>query len=160
MILIALGANLPSPAGTPTETLRQALFRLVQRGITVERQSGFYKSAAWPDPSDPPFINAVASVRTELDPVQLLAVLHDIEAEFGRQRGAANAPRSLDLDIVDYDQRVEQGPPELPHPRMHMRLFVLCPLHDVAPAWRHPVLHRSVSELIAALPKAAIERLS
>ena len=159
MILIALGANLPSPAGAPTETLQRALSRLGQRGITVERQSGFYKSVAWPNPADPPFINAVASVRTELDPAQLLAVLHEIEAEFGRRRSAANAPRTLDLDIVDYDQRVEQGHPELPHPRMHTRLFVLCPLRDVAPAWRHPVLHATVSELIAALPPAPMERL-
>lgn len=160
MILIALGANLPSPAGAPTETLRQALFRLAQRSITVEMQSGFYKTAAWPAPGDPPFINAVASVRTELDPAQLLTLLHEIEALFGRRRGAANAPRTLDLDIIDFDQRVEQGPPELPHPRMHKRLFVLCPLRDVAPAWRHPVLHASVGELIAALPPAPIERIA
>jgi len=160
VILIALGANLPSPAGAPTETLKQALSRLGQSIITIERQSGFYKTAAWPDPGDPPFINAVASVRTELDPAQLLAVLHEVEAQFGRRRGAANAPRTLDLDIVDYNQRVEQGPPELPHPRMHTRLFVLCPLRDVAPAWRHPVLHATVSELIAALPPTPIERVS
>lgn len=160
MILIALGANLPSPAGAPTETLRQALFRLAQRSITAERQSGFYKTAAYPDPADPPFINAVASVRTELDPAQLLAGLHEIEAEFGRRRGTPNAPRTLDLDLIDYDQRVEPGPPELPHPRMHTRLFVLCPLRDVAPAWRHPVLGATVSELIAALPQTSIERLS
>lgn len=160
MILIALGANLPSPAGTPTETLRQALFRLAQRGITIETQSGFYKSAAWPDPSDPAFVNAVASVHTELDPAQLLAALHVIEAQFGRRRTRPNGPRTLDLDIVDYDQRVEQGPPELPHPRMHTRLFVLCPLRDVAPAWRHPVLHATVSELIAALPQTPIERIA
>lgn len=160
MILIALGANLPSPAGLPTETLRQALFRLAQRGITIETQSGFYKSGAWPDPSHPPFINAVASVHTELDPAQLLAALHVIEAQFGRRRSVANAPRTLDLDIVDYDQRVERGPPELPHPRMHTRLFVLCPLRDVAPAWRHPVLHATVSDLIAALPQTPIERIA
>ena len=159
MILIALGANLPSPAGTPTETLNRALFRLAEWHITVERQSGFYKSAAWPNPADPPFINAVTKVRTELGPARLLAVLHEIEAQFGRLRGATNAPRTLDLDIIDYDQRVEPGPPELPHPRMHTRLFVLCPLRDVAPAWRHPVLHATVSELIAALPRAPIERV-
>lgn len=157
MILIALGANLASPAGAPTETLSQALLQLAQWGITVEKRSGFYKTAAWPNPTDPSFINAVARVRTELPPSELLTVLHKIEAEFGRRRGAANAPRTLDLDIIDYDQRVEHGPPELPHPRMHMRLFVLRPLRDVAPAWRHPVLHATVSELIAALPATGIE---
>ena len=160
MILIALGANLPSPAGAPTETLRQALFQLAQTGITVETQSGFYKTAAWPNPSDPPFINAVASLHTQLEPEQLLAVLHQIEAQFDRRRGAANAPRTLDLDIVDFDQRVEKGPPELPHPRMHTRLFVLCPLRHVAPGWRHPVLHATVSELIEALPQTPIARIA
>lgn len=160
MILIALGANLPSPAGPPTETLRQALLRLAQRKITVEERSGFYRTDAWPNPADPPFINAVAAVRTDLDAAPLLVALHEIEAQFGRRRGPLNAPRTLDLDLIDYDGRIEQGPPELPHPRMHTRLFVLCPLRDVAPAWRHPVLGATVSELIAALPPATIERVA
>ena len=98
MILIALGANLPSAAGTPRNTLRAALASLGARGITVERQSGFYLSEAWPDPADPPFVNAVASVRTSLPPAELLRVLHEVEAEFGRKPGPRNAPRPLDLD--------------------------------------------------------------
>ncbi len=159
MILIALGASLPSRAGGPADTLRAALTSLGARGITVERQSGFYESPAWPDPSDPPFINAVASVRTELTPADLLRVLHEIEDAFGRQRGRRNAPRTLDLDLVDYDGRVEPGPPELPHPRMASRAFVLLPLRDVAPDWRHPSSGRTVSELIAEAPSAGIKPL-
>jgi len=159
MILIALGANLPSPAGLPAETLIQALSLLVQRDITIERQSGFYRTAAWPNPQDPPFINAVASIRTALPPAQLLRLLHDTEEVFGRERGVANAPRTLDLDIIDYDGRVENGPPVLPHPRMHTRLFVLCPLREIAPDWLHPVSGLSVSQLIAALPASDIRRV-
>jgi len=160
VILIALGANLPSPVGTPAETLKQALLLLAQRAITIEKQSGFYRTPAWPDPEDPPFINTVARIDTRLDPAQLLAVLHETEAMFGRARSVPNAPRTLDLDIIDYDGRVEKGPPELPHPRMQSRLFVLCPLKDVAPDWRHPVSGLTVAELIARLPPDAIQRVT
>ena len=151
MILIALGANLPSAAGAPKDTLRAALASLGARAITVEQQSGFYVSEAWPDPADPPFVNAVASVRTKLSPAELLGVLHEVEAEFGRKPGPRNAPRPLDLDIIDYEGRIEHGHPELPHPRMVDRTFVLVPLRDVAPAWRHPVSGLTIDELIAAL---------
>ena len=107
---------------------------------------------SWPDPSDPPFTNAVAHVQTPLGPARLLQTLHDIEAEFGRIREKQNAPRTLDLDLLDYDGRIETGPPELPHPRLAQRAFVLLPLQDVATGWRHPVSGLAVSELVAAIP--------
>lgn len=151
MILIALGANLASSAGPPEKTLRAALASLGAKGITIERQSGFYQSEAWPNPADPPFVNAVASVRTRLKPAELLQVLQEVEAELGRKRVAHNAPRTLDLDLIDYDHRIEHGDPELPHPRMQDRAFVLIPLRDVAPEWRHPESGRTVDELIADL---------
>jgi 2-amino-4-hydroxy-6-hydroxymethyldihydropteridine diphosphokinase len=160
MILIALGANLPSAKGTPKETIRAALASLGARAITVERQSGFYQSEAWPNPSDPPFVNAVASVRTALTPIELLRVLQEIEAEFGRKPGPRNAPRPLDLDIVDYDGLIAHGDPELPHPRMGTRAFVLVPLREIAPDWRHPISGRTVAELIADLGPAKIARIS
>jgi 2-amino-4-hydroxy-6-hydroxymethyldihydropteridine diphosphokinase len=156
MILIALGANLPSAAGTPKDTLRAALASLGARGITVERQSGFYVSEAWPDPADPPFVNAVASVRTALSPADLLRVLLEVESEFGRKPGPRNAPRPLDLDIVDYQGRIEHGDPELPHPRLGDRAFVLVPLREIAPQWRHPVTGRTVDELISAIGPANV----
>ena len=160
MILIALGANLPSAKGTPKETLRAALASLGARAITVERQSGFYVSDAWPDPSDPPFVNAVASVRTGLSPAELLRTLHEVEAEFGRRPGPRNAPRPLDLDIIDYDHRVDHGDPELPHPRVGDRAFVLVPLRDIAPDWRHPITGQTLGELIADLGPVNITPLT
>jgi 2-amino-4-hydroxy-6-hydroxymethyldihydropteridine diphosphokinase len=153
MILIALGANLPSPVGEPVVTMRAALENLAQRGIKVEYLSPFYRTLAWPDRNDPPFVNAVANVLTQLEPGPLLAALQDVERKFGRTPKVLNAPRTLDLDIIDYEGRIERGPPELPHPRVIARAFVLVPLADVAPHWHHPVSRCTVSELIAALPK-------
>jgi 2-amino-4-hydroxy-6-hydroxymethyldihydropteridine diphosphokinase len=152
MILVALGSNLSSHAGGPAQTLRAALAYLGDKGIAIAAVSRFYRTPAWPDPRDPGFVNAVAHVVTELSPSQLIAVLHEAEAAFGRVRDARNAPRTLDLDILDYDGRVESGPPVLPHPRMETRGFVLVPLRDVAPHWRHPVSGASVEALLAALP--------
>ncbi len=90
-----------------------------------------------------------------------MARLHEVEREFGRVRDVRNAPRTLDLDLLDYDGRVEGGPPVLPHPRIEQRAFVLVPLADVAPLWKHPVSGRNVRALIDALPEHArmIERL-
>ena len=122
-------------------------------------QSGFYRNPAWPDPRDPPFINGVALVSTSLPPAALLDVLHEVEAQFGRTRHAPNAPRTLDLDLLDYNGLVQAGPPSLPHPRMQDRPFVLVPLKDVAPVWHHPVSGQPVADLIAALPPSQIERV-
>ena len=152
MIVIALGANLPSKIGAPRETLRSALAQFSEYGLDVVRVSPFYASRAWPDPNDPAFVNAVAVVETELSASQLLTALHRIEQLFGRERSAKNAPRTLDLDVVDYDGRVEQGPPVLPHPAAQDRAFVLIPLADVAPEWRHPVSGQTVKDLISSLP--------
>ena len=151
MILLGLGANLPSPVGSPAETLRFALAKLADSAIVPITTSNFYVTTAWPNPADPDFVNAVAVIRTSLDPTMLLNQFHAIEEQLGRQRGASNAPRTLDLDLLDYDGRIGAGPPQLPHPRMEKRGFVLLPLAEVAPAWRHPVTHRTVSELIMDL---------
>jgi 2-amino-4-hydroxy-6-hydroxymethyldihydropteridine diphosphokinase len=150
-IFIALGANIPSAAGAPDATLKAALAALEARGVQILNVSGFHQTEAWPDPSDPPFTNAVAQVQTELQPAALLGLLHEVETAFGRQRSRPNAPRTLDLDLIDYQGRVEEGAVELPHPRMAQRLFVLAPLAEIAPGWRHPITGTPIEALIAAL---------
>lgn len=150
-ILIALGANIPSAVGSPEATLRAALAALEALGVRVLNVSAFHKSPAWPDPADPPFTNAVAVIETERQPVALLGLLHEVETAFGRKRSVPNAPRSLDLDLIDYQGRIEKGVVELPHPRMADRRFVLVPLAEVAPGWRHPVSGQTAQALLAAL---------
>lgn len=152
MILIALGANLPSAAGEPPATLAAALAALAEAGVALERRSPWYRSAPVPAGDQPWYVNGVAAVATPLGPDDLLALLHRIEARFGRTRRSRNEPRSLDLDLLDYEGRVRAAAPALPHPRLHQRAFVLLPLRDVAPDWRHPVSGAGVDALIAALP--------
>jgi 2-amino-4-hydroxy-6-hydroxymethyldihydropteridine diphosphokinase len=162
MILLALGSNLESEAGSPAHTLRAAIDHLRAAGIGVPARSGLYASPAWPaERGGPEYRNAVVRLDTTLGPVELLACLHGIEARFGRDR--QNEPRwasrTLDLDLIDYEGRVEAPPagqgPELPHPRAADRAFVLMPLLDVAPDWRHPATGMAGRDLLARLADAA-----
>ncbi|WP_413203500.1 2-amino-4-hydroxy-6-hydroxymethyldihydropteridine diphosphokinase [Rhodospirillum sp. A1_3_36] len=151
MIFIALGANLPGPAGTPQETLSLALSELDREGVSILSLSRWYRSTPVPKSDQPDFINGVAQVKTELAPDGLLATLHRVERRLGRVRSVPNAARCVDLDLIDYGGLVMEGPPILPHPRAAERLFVLEPLRDLAPNWRHPVMGLSVTDLVAGL---------
>jgi 2-amino-4-hydroxy-6-hydroxymethyldihydropteridine diphosphokinase len=113
-----------------------------------------------PPAPQPDYVNGVALLIGEIAPDALLARLQEIERRAGRVRGAPNAPRTLDLDIIAMGGLVRDAPdPVLPHPRAHERAFVLQPLRDVAPHWKHPGLGRSIEELLAALPPQDIRRL-
>ena len=162
-ILIGIGANLTSPLhGPPLQTCIAAVAAIGRAGIAVRRGSAWYESAPVPASDQPRYVNGVALVETGLAPADLLARLHDIEAAFGRVRRARNEARVLDLDLLAYGRRIAAPParPTLPHPRLAERAFVLLPLGEVAPGWRHPVDGRPVDAMIAALaPGQDIRRL-
>jgi 2-amino-4-hydroxy-6-hydroxymethyldihydropteridine diphosphokinase len=170
MILVAIGANLPGPDGTsPIETCRLAAAALdALPGLRLRGLSRWYLTAPVPPSGQPPYVNAVAVLQVEPgavkpDPGVLLATLQAIEAAAGRIRGAPNAARTLDLDIIAMGQGgqlVRTTPdPVLPHPRAHERAFVLVPLLDVAPDWTHPVLRRRARELLRDVPPQGIRPL-
>jgi len=152
MILLGLGANLPSAIGPPAATLAAALDALAAEGVIIRRRSSWYRSAPVPAGDQPWYVNGVVTVATPLDAPSLLALLHRIEERFGRVRRERNEARVVDLDILDYHGAIRAEDPVLPHPRMHERSFVLLPLRELAPDWRHPVSGAALPALLAALP--------
>lgn len=154
MILIGIGANLPGPHGeAPLVTARAAVTALAGiSGLRLGAVSRFWASAPVPASDQPRYVNAVARLDGSAEPASLLARLQAIEAASGRVRGARNAARPLDLDILDMDGILRDSPdPVLPHPRLAERAFVLRPLAEVAPAWRHPRTGAAIGELLAAV---------
>lgn len=146
---MALGCNLPGAYTSREALLEAALEALPEAGLALVARSSWWASAAWPDPSGPGYLNGVAIVSTDFSPAETLAALHRVEAGFGRARGEANAPRTLDLDLIAYGRLVEEGNLVLPHPRAHQRLFVMGPLAELASAWIHPVTGESAFRLAA-----------
>jgi 2-amino-4-hydroxy-6-hydroxymethyldihydropteridine diphosphokinase len=163
MILLGLGANLPSDRyGPPLSTLSAALDALSVDRVALVRRSHWYRSAPLPKLDQPSYVNGVAAVSTRLEPQELLLLLHHVEQRFGRVRRTLNEPRPLDLDLLDYQGLVVEQDCglTLPHPRLHERAFVLEPLREIVPRWRHPVSGTSVDDLIARLPPGQhVERL-
>jgi 2-amino-4-hydroxy-6-hydroxymethyldihydropteridine diphosphokinase len=138
-VVVALGSNLKGPYPDTRALLDAAVARLRSEGLDVLAKSSWWRSSAWPDPNDPPYLNGVVFVRTALDAHAAMAALGRIEEAFGRDRHHANAPRTLDLDLIAYGRLVgDLDGLILPHPRAHRRLFVMGPLAEIAPDWILP----------------------
>ncbi|ETX15730.1 2-amino-4-hydroxy-6-hydroxymethyldihydropteridine pyrophosphokinase [Roseivivax halodurans JCM 10272] len=177
--LVALGGNWPSDAGPPEATLRAALGALAEAGLAVRRVSRFFANPCFPKGNGPDYVNAAAALAPGpggVDPEEVLRRLHSVEARFGRVREERWGGRALDLDLLavgeivlpdlaeqanwrrlPLERQMQEAPRELvlPHPRMQERAFVLVPLLDIAPGWRHPTIGATVSEMCAALPRDA-----
>lgn len=174
--LLALGANLSFDNRGPKESLCLALEQIDQNpGVSVDSVSAWYRTPAFPSGSGPDFVNAAGVLTAEMAPEAMLDLLHGVERGLGRDRLTRWAPRVCDLDLLaagdhvlpdaetqarwmaaDLEAAMAKAPDRLvlPHPRMQERAFVLAPLADVAPGWRHPVLGLTVAEMLAALPEA------
>jgi 2-amino-4-hydroxy-6-hydroxymethyldihydropteridine diphosphokinase len=155
MILIGLGSNLATRRfGGPRANCEAALAALESRGVAVSRRSSWYRSRPVPPSDQPWFVNGVAEVETALGPEDLLQALHEVEAWFGRRRRERNEARVIDLDLLVYHDVVSRPGDHLvlPHPRITERAFVLVPLAELAPDWRHPINGLTARELVARLP--------
>ena len=173
--LIAMGGNMPSGLGGPAETLRAAMDMLLHEGADLVASSGLYSTPCFPAGAGPDYVNGAAVLRFDGGAQEILALLHRVEAAFGRERVRRWGQRTLDLDLIALgaqvlpdvagfeawrdlapDAQTLRAPDQLilPHPRMQDRAFVLVPLAEVAPGWVHPVLGKSVQEMLEALPQA------
>lgn len=177
-VFMAFGANLPLGNMMPRQTVEAALAALAGVGLPPVVVSRFFATPCFPAGAGPDYVNGVAVLEGGAHgPAEVLALLHAVEAEFGRERLHRWAGRTLDLDLLamgaqvlpDADElrrwqdlpaaeQAKQAPDQLilPHPRLQDRAFVLVPLLDVAPNWRHPLSGRNVAEMLAALPAAEV----
>jgi len=151
-ILIAYGSNLSFGASSASQAFAAVVKALQDNGVNMNKISRLWASRAWPDPTQPAYVNAVMAVETALGPSELLSVLHSVERQFGRVRGEPNAPRTVDLDLIAYGRRVigEDGL-SVPHPRAHERGFVMGPLSEILPDWVHPVRQQTARELFKTI---------
>lgn len=155
MIFLGIGANLPSRRfGAPMDTCEAACAALNALGaVDIVARSSWFESAPVPMSDQPWYINGVVQVKTNLTPFDLLQTLHKIEEEFGRVRAERNAPRILDLDILAYDDlHLEGVSPQIPHPRLQDRAFVVLPLAQLVPHWVHPVTREALEDMVKNLP--------
>jgi 2-amino-4-hydroxy-6-hydroxymethyldihydropteridine diphosphokinase len=156
MIILSLGSNLDSSFGNRADNLNLSIAFLEGYGIKVEKKSSFYETPSYPDKSLPKYLNAIIIVKTELPIVDLMSVLIHIESKLERVRSFKNDPRTCDIDIIDFNGEVisykyKDMDLKVPHKELSNRNFVLIPLNEVVPNWRHPVSKVSVSDLIKKL---------
>ena len=161
-IIVAIGGNLHSKNGLhPVEICQEAIKSLKSMSIIVEKQSSWYRSDPIPKSDQPKFFNSVLVASTTLNELDVLNSLHDIEKKFGRIRKNINEARIIDLDLIDYSSKIHDSKDIiLPHPRAHLRRFVMQPLYEIEKNWIHPILKTSVAEILNQLDQQELELFS
>jgi 2-amino-4-hydroxy-6-hydroxymethyldihydropteridine diphosphokinase len=148
---LAIGSNL----GNKITNIEITKFELEKYKIKILKSSSNYVSESWPNPSMPYYVNIIVKIKTSLAPLELLKICNLIELKLGRVRSKKNAPRTCDIDIIDYDEKILNEKDShliLPHPRMNERNFVLLPLFEVNKSWKHPKTKINIVNLINSLP--------
>tara|TARA_B110000196_G_scaffold81240_1_gene69968 strand:- start:175 stop:696 length:522 start_codon:yes stop_codon:yes gene_type:complete len=151
IVYLGIGSNL----GNKRSNIERAKIKLQNYQIKILKCSNNYESESWPDRRNPKFINIIIKINTILSPLNLLKICNIIEIDLGRKRSKKNEPRTCDIDIIDYDQKVlniENKNLILPHPQMSIRNFVLLPLFEIDLTWKHPKSKISIVKLINSLP--------
>ena len=148
---LAIGSNL----GNKINNIEVTKFELERYNIKILKSSSIYISESWPDPDMPNYMNIIIKIETNLVPLELLKICNLIELKLGRVRSQKNAPRTCDIDIIDFDKKILNEKNDkliLPHPRINERNFVLLPLFEIDRSWKHPESKISIVNLINSLP--------
>ena len=164
MIILSLGSNLNSKHGNRFENLELAINLLESYGILLNKKSSFYETPSYPDKKNPKFINLIISVITNLPPIDLISVIFFIEEKIGRKRGKKNDPRTCDIDIIDYNQEIhnfkyKNEQVTIPHNKLSLRNFVLIPLREILPDWKHPKTKEFIETLVKKLSEEDVKSI-
>ena len=157
MIILSLGSNLSSKFGNRFDNLQKAINCLINEGIIIIKQSSFYETPSYPDPKNPKFINITVSIQSNLSAEKLMLLLISLEEKLERERVKKNAPRTCDIDIIDFENKIlnlsfNNLNLTIPHKDLTLRNFVLFPLQEISPNWKHPKTNESIDTLIQNLP--------
>ena len=156
MIILSLGTNLKSKYGDRFNNLKYAISFLENYGISIVKKSSIYETPSYPDENNPKFLNIIISIKTNLSPQDLMKILLEIKNKFDRKRINKNDPRTCDIDIIDYNGKILDFNYRdlhliIPHKELSLRNFVLFPLQEILPHWKHPKTKENISDLIEQL---------
>ena len=152
MIFLNIGSNLDSKKGNRFFNLKEALKLIKLEDIKIIKKSSIYETPSYPNKKNPKFLNIGAEVECHLSPENLIRTFNKIEKKMQRKRGAKNQPRTCDIDLIDYNGKILNSKKiTIPHPKAHLRNFVLFPIKEIFPTWSHPVLKKNIDFLIKKL---------
>ena len=155
IIYLSVGSNL----GNRKKNIEKTKFELYSKGVNIIKSSNYYETLSWPNPNNPKFYNIILKVSSDLKILELLKICKQIETSLGRKKAPKNSPRTCDIDIIDYNQKIAVNGINVPHPRMHLRNFVLIPLFEIEKNWRYPNSKRYIKDLIFSLSNSDIRSI-